>query len=421
MLLELGLVSECRTWCRQALDVIGTDAGTLVELGLQEAFAISTMFSKGNGDDARDALARGVELAQTLGGRNHEIRMLGHLNSFRLRTGDFRGAVEVAKQYVDAARVAESSETVRAQWMLALSHHFIGNQVLAQEHYEAGLRCAAPSGELTSMDYRQPHAFFRHPQALATFARTLWLRGQVERAATLAREVAKEAGLLNHPVEKCTLLILCEAVFVWSGQWEDAQHLLDVLAAHVEKHSLASHQGMAMALRGEFLVKTGRPAEGCGLIRNAALMLKTVRNSSLDTSFAGALAEGLAATGALDDALSAIDSAIVEAERRGGAFNLPELLRIKGGLLALRSPTDASRVDDTLSCAINLARHQGALAWELRATTALAGERVRRGGAADALANLSAVYAQFSEGMGTPDLQAARSLLEQNVRRRSAE
>jgi hypothetical protein len=377
--LELGLVSECRQWCRQALAVIGpSETGTLVELGLQEALATSIMFSRGNGDDARDALARGVELARNLGGNNHETRLLGHLASFRIRTGDFRGAVDVAELYVAAARIARSSEAARAQWMLALSHHLIGNQVLAQEHYETG--CVAASGEAPPMACRQPHAFFGHPQALATFARTLWLRGHAERATTLARQILEETVMPQHPVEKCSLLILCEAIFVWSGEWEDARRLLDTLSAHVERHSLASHLGMATALRGELLVKTGRPEEGCRLLKSADSALKEVRNSSLDTSFAAALAEGLAATDATDDALHTVESAIMEAERRGGTFNLPELLHIKGILLAGRSPTDASQVDDTLSRAIEVARHQGALTWELRSTKTLARERMRRGG-----------------------------------------
>ncbi|HEV3194088.1 MAG TPA: hypothetical protein VGY54_26460, partial [Polyangiaceae bacterium] len=411
MLLELGLVSECRQWCRQALDVMGqSETGTLVELGLQEALAISTMFSRGNGDDVRDALARGLDLARTLGGGNHETRLLGHLTSFRIRTGDFRGAVEVAEQYLVAARVARSAETVRAHWMLALSHHFIGNQSLAHEGYQTGH--AAFSDVPPTMAYRQPHAFFRHPQALATFARTLWLRGYAERAMTLARQVIEEAVMPSHPVEKCSLLILCEAIFIWNREWEEARYLLDMLSAHVERHSLASHVGMAMALRGELLVKTGRPDEGCRLLGSAASALKDVRNSSLDTAFAGALAEGLAATGALDDALSTVESAITEAEHRGGTFNLSELLHIKGILLASRFPTDASSVDDTLSRAIEVARRQGALTLELRATTELARERMKRSGAAEHLRDLSVVCAKFTDGMQAPDLQAARKLLE---------
>jgi hypothetical protein len=92
-------------------------------------------------------------------------------------------------------------------------------------------------------------------------------------------------------------------------------------------------------------------------------------------------------------------------------------------LQASRSPVDARVVDEALSSAIEVAQRQGALALELRATTALARERLRRGGATDVLGDLSAIYARFTEGMDTADLQAARSLLEQRIqpRRRAAQ
>jgi predicted ATPase len=176
---------------------------------------------------------------------------------------------------------------------------------------------------------------------------------------------------------------------------------------------------MAMALRGELLVKTGRPEEGCNLLRDADSELKSAQNTALDTSFASALAEGLAAMGSIDEALGAIEGAIELAQRRGGTWELPELLRLKGDLLASRSPTDTRAVDEALFAAIELARHQGALAWELRATTALARERLRRGGTEDDLRDLSAVYAKFTEGWHTPDLLAAHDLLERHAVRSS--
>jgi hypothetical protein len=292
-----------------------------------------------------------------------------------------------------------------------------GDQALAHEHYETGLKLADQSAELPMMAFRQPHAFFRHPQARATLARTLWLRGQVDRAVRVAREVIDEGATIERPVEKCSLLILCEAVFVWRGEWDDAGHVVDVLTKHVERYSLASHRGMAVALRGELLVRTGRPKEGCSLLQEAAGLLEVARNSSLDTAFAGALAEGLAATGALDEALGTIERALVEAKRRGGTWDMPELLRLKGVLLASMSSTDVRAAEGAMSSAISLARCQGALAWELRATTSLTRERLRRGAAVDGLRDLSTVYAKFTEGLETPDLQAARVLLERRADR----
>src|SRR5260221_14300901 len=65
-------------------------------------------------------------------------------------------------------------------------------------------------------------------------------------------------------------------------------------------------------------------------------------------------------------------------------------------LLASRPPTDDRAVYEALSEAIEVARRQGAVALELRATMALARERLGRGGAASDLRNLSAVCAKFS-------------------------
>ena len=60
---------------------------------------------------------------------------------------------------------------------------------------------------------------------------------------------------------------------------------------------------------------------------------------------------------------------------------------------------------------IDLARGQGALAWELRAAASLARLWRRNGRAAQASDLLGGVYVRFTEGFATPDLMAAGELL----------
>ena len=403
MLLDLGLVTECHDWCRQALDVMEAgDRGTLVELDLIAALAASAMYStRGLDKNLRSTVSRGLELARVLGRNEDEVRLLGLLNTFLIRSGDWREGLEVAKQGMAAA-----PGSLKAHWMLAVSYHCVGNQALAQEHCEAGLRLAATSRE-------EPMMHFREPQALITLARTLWLRGQPDKAVAMARQVIEDESLLKHPVDKCVVLLLCVPIFVWRGEWSESERLVERLTEHVERYSLVSHRGVAMALRGELLVKTGRPQDGCALLKAAESTLRTARNGSHAIYVAGALAEGLDAIGSHDEALVTVESAIEEAKRLGGERFLPELLRHKAGLLTSLAPIDVLAVDATLSSAIEIAREQGALAWELRATTALTRERLKRGAGADVLRDLSAIYAKFSEGMDTLDLRAARTLLEE--------
>jgi hypothetical protein len=250
---------------------------------------------------------------------------------------------------------------------------------------------------------------------LLTLARTLWLRGHPDRAVAIARQVMAEEASLSHPIDKCLALLLCEPIFIWRGEWDEAERLLDIMDKHVERYALTSHRGVAMGFRGELLVKIGRPQEGCKLLRAADSRQKAVLNASHATYVARALAEGLAAIGSIDEALVTVESAIYEAQRRAGTWDLPELLLLKGVLQASRSPTDARVVDEALLSAIELAQRQGALALELRATTALARERLRRGESADVLGDLSTIYARFTEGMETADLQVARGLLQRRT------
>jgi predicted ATPase/DNA-binding winged helix-turn-helix (wHTH) protein len=405
-LLDLGLVAECRDVCRRALDVMGEhDAGTLVELGLQEAWANSAMFARGLDQEVHMALNRGVELARRLGGGDHEVRLLAHLTFFLIKSGDYRRGLEVAEQNGGAARLASTAGKITSECWLGVAHSACGHQPIAQSHLEESLRLAATVDPARAMR-------FSRSVAMVTLARTLWLQGQPDRAAAVARQTIDEITESTDAVEKCLRLTYGEIVFVWRGEWGEAARLVDMLTEHVERYSIASYRGVAMALSGELLVKTGRPKEGCSRLRIADSTLKAARNAANDTAFAGALAEGLAATGSLDEALVTVQAAIELAYRRGGTWDLPELLRLKGALLASRSSTDPRAVDDMLSSAIDLARRQGAFGWELRAATTLAHERLRRGGRANEFGELAAVYARFTEGMDTPDLQAATRLLD---------
>jgi predicted ATPase len=61
--------------------------------------------------------------------------------------------------------------------------------------------------------------------------------------------------------------------------------------------------------------------------------------------------------------------------------------------------------------ALDAARRQSALSWELRAATSLARLWHDQNKRTEALALLQPVYDRFTEGFGTADLKAAKALL----------
>jgi predicted ATPase len=98
-------------------------------------------------------------------------------------------------------------------------------------------------------------------------------------------------------------------------------------------------------------------------------------------------------------------------EANGDGLYMPELLRVKGGVL-LSMPQ--RRVDDAESCftqSLELSRRQGARAWELRTATDLASLWAGQGRSENARSLLQPVFEQFVEGLDTTDVKAAEHLL----------
>lgn len=91
----------------------------------------------------------------------------------------------------------------------------------------------------------------------------------------------------------------------------------------------------------------------------------------------------------------------------------PELIRVKGTLLILQNtPTALEMAEDHFRQALDVARRQKALSWELRAATSLARLLDGQDRCTEALALLQPVYDRFTEGFETADLKAAKALID---------
>jgi predicted ATPase len=88
---------------------------------------------------------------------------------------------------------------------------------------------------------------------------------------------------------------------------------------------------------------------------------------------------------------------------------MAELLRIRGELLLLENAADAAvAAEDHFREALDWARRQGALSWELRCATSLA--RLRRDQARNEEAHvlLASVYDRFTKVLRPPILERQR-------------
>jgi predicted ATPase len=241
----------------------------------------------------------------------------------------------------------------------------------------------------------------------------LWLRGFPDRAASLFRQAIEEAEQRGHPVTIGFCLFCSCTDSLWRGDLAEAAERIGRLSAHAAKYSFAPFEASGMALRGELEIAGGDPGIGVRLLRSALATLHAERYYLGWTTFFQALAEGLALTGDTEEAVATIDGALARAEQAGGAYDLPDLLRVKGQILLSSSNGSTESAEQVLLQSLTVAREQSALGWELRSAIALA--RLWAGqGRADAARNvLLEVYGRFTEGFDTADLKTAAQLLEQ--------
>jgi predicted ATPase/DNA-binding winged helix-turn-helix (wHTH) protein len=410
LFLGLSRLDECRRWCRQALAVMSeADRGWATELALQEALAISAMFTRGNDQDIRIAIERGLGLAEALGSDEHQLHLLAGLHIFLTRIGDFRGMMEIVERIVPvAARIGDTSSLLMTDWLLGTTYHLAGDQGRALGHCEDAMRRGAAAGSVNIDFFGYDHRV----RGLIVLARVSWLRGLPDRAAIVSTQAISEAERRNHPVTLCIALIYTATVAIWSRDFETATQRIDRLITHAQQHALAPYKAVGLALRGEVEVACGQTLSGVVLLRDALAILNTEQHHILTTPLLRALAEGLGACGQAPEAITTIDDALARVEASGDAYQLPDLLRARGEILANCAQPNVARAEDALRQSVACARQQAALGWELRAAVPLATLWLRLGRRSEARALLDDVLRRFTEGFGTAPVQTASELLQ---------
>jgi tetratricopeptide (TPR) repeat protein len=403
----LSLLEECREWCKRALALLDdATRGTQREMMLQEALALSTMYTEGHNDDVRQALERGLGLADSFQDRIRQLRLLAGLNMFYLRLGDIDRALAVAERGAGAAQLARYPAGIAwSECWIGNARHFLGDQTAAHLHCLRSLDLSAQLGRSTANFF----GFDQRVRALVNLARALLLRGFADQARGAAQDAMDEAASRNHPVSVCFAQAYAALLLLWTGDVHRADELIDQLMASSARYSLEPYRALGLALKGELAIIRNDPETGLDLLRSALGALRTQHYRLVETLFLCAFAEGLYRTGQFEKALAAVDGGIARAATSGMRFDLPELLRIKSQLLSKQG--DRVSAMPLLIEAIAVARDQSALALELRSTMSLARMLAADGQRAEARLRLAQVYDTFTEGFETADLTEAGALL----------
>ena len=408
--LAMSLVTECHRWSERAILALDdATRGSCDEMHLQAAWGTSLMHMHGERDAARVALNRSLAIAEERGDAINQVRLLGRLHMFHLRSGDFKTALHCARRSCAVARTIENPVAIAlAHSILGLSLHLIGDLSGARVELEAALQHGS-GFQRTSTIYL---GFDYHSRAAIVLARTLWLQGHPAQAVERALQAIKDAERADHPVSLTIVLHWAASVFLWIRDLPDAEKHIDWFIARAETHSLGPSVAIGGGFKGELAISRGDAKGGVENLQSCLEKLHAARYELLTTAFNISIIQGLAAMGQFAEGMTLIDETIRLVEANGDFSYMPELLRVKGGLfLSMSQPL----VDNAEACfmqSLERSRRQGARAWELRAATSLAWLLRDQGRSADAIACLQPIYDRFTEGFDTADLIAAKQLLD---------
>ena len=322
---------------------------------------------------------------------------------------------EVARQTGAAAEFLGEAERHNDPAALCVAHRIIGTTHVTKGEFTAAL----PYLEQARALHESQHAplQFQYGQdvgaaALCYLSWTLWHLGYVDQALKVAVDALKRAEELSHPHTRA--FTICHArgmIDIFRRNSGGMRSYAGSVVSLCQEHGLSHWLACGRILEGWAAINEGEIDHGIKLFRAGVAAWREAGARLWLPLFLALEAEIYAKEGRVEAALDAIEQAIAISEETGEHYCLAEILRVKASLL---SETNGSgdQVGIFLVKSLEIARTQQARCWELRTACDLASLWQRDGRTREAMRLLQPIYAQFTEGFDTADLQRAKLILD---------
>jgi predicted ATPase len=410
--MHFSLMEECRGRVERALAAIAAGVGRDArrEMQLHASLTASLMYTRGAVAEIGAVATNAIEIAESLDDIEYQLRSLWALWSFRISSGQHSAALALAQRFhALAAKRPDLTDRLIGERMIGGSQYYLGDLLSARRHLERVLAHHVAPAEKRQIVRFQVDQW---ASARTYLARILWLQGLPDQAMRAAESSVADARATNHAVSLGDALAVAACpIALWAGDLVAAEHYVEMLLDHSTRHALGRWHIFGRCYQGMLVIQRGDGNTGLRLLRAAFTEPGAAGDAARLIAFL--ISAGSRHAGQIADGLGAIEEAIVRSECTEERWLNAELLRVNGELFLLRgAPAAAAAAEDHFRQALDLARRQEALSWELRAATSLSRLLRDQGHFADATALLQSVYDRFSEGFDTADLKAAKALLD---------
>jgi predicted ATPase/DNA-binding winged helix-turn-helix (wHTH) protein len=411
---QLSLLDECRGRVQRALSNLAraSSRDARGEMKLNAALGTSLLISKGPAPDGGTAWTNALGLAQSLDDTEYQLQAYCGLWGYRISSGEARRALAFAQKFSSlAAHKAAPVDLFFGDQMIGIVLHILGDQTDARAHIDRAL-----SRHVAVVHRSRTVRFHIDPRVRThgILGHILWLQGFPEQAMRAAHRAIETARAIDHAVSQCyTLAETACPVALLSGDLDAAERFVAMMLDYSARHALLLGDAWGRYFKALVLIKRGDVVTGLPLLRSAIDEIREVGCGVYHTTLLGGLAEGLASAGQIAEGLATIEEALALCERTEERWCIADLLRINGELvLAQGAPRGAGEAEKRFRQALDWARRQETLSWELRAATSLSRLWRQQGRSEEAYELLAPVYERFTEGFGTVDLKTAKALLD---------
>jgi predicted ATPase len=379
----------------------------LMQLALGAALKVTKGFAA---SDAEQAYLRARELCDQLGEPPQLFLALYSLYELYEFQGAFPQARELGEQLLHlASQWHDAALILGAHEILACTTFHLGAFTDVLEHMEQGATLYDPQQHrtLASLYGKDLGVACRYWSAMA-----LWFLGYPDQALQKIHEAMTLAQDLAHPYSLA--MALDRAAFI--GQFRREGHATQQWAAAAvgiaAEHGFRRHAALGPILGGWAQAIDGQGAESIAQMRQGLSAYRELGMAMEEPYFLALLAEAQAHHGLIAEGLATLAEALAALPNGRDFFYKAELYRLRGELLWQQAGADVREVEACFRQGLEIARQQQAKSLELRAAMSLSRLWQQQGKRDEARQLLETIYRQFTEGFSTPDLQAAKGLIE---------
>ena len=355
------------------------------------------------------AYARSRELWERLGSPLEFIEVPCGQSRYHAHRGELDRAQFFAEDLLHLSRRRnDSAGLVMGHYSSGRNLMWVGSFDSSRSHLETVLTLYDPNSHhsLVRQTGIQPEL-----AAQAALGIVLFCLGFPDQALAQSNKAIAEARRLPHPPTLAMSLGMNALLLAIIGDDVGLEQRVEGLVAIAADQGFPFYRATGAIFRGWVKAKNADVTEGLSLLR-AGSSAYCATGAAVWMPFYIALLAGVCEiAGQIEEAAARFDQALQLVEKTGERWFAAELDRQKGQLLLRQGNSEAA--EELYRKALSVAQKQEAKLWELRAAASLARLWRDQGRCAAARDQLAPVYGWFTEGFATPDLKAAKMLLDE--------